>query len=94
MTTDFSKSDATPQNSASEVVHVSVFGSDDVKRPSLTPGHTVGQYLSDAGFAVEKGQTVSLNGQPVTDPNNTVVESNPGTVNAIVVTSRVANGRH
>lgn len=91
MTTDMTKGTA-PQDSTPEVVHVSVFGSNDVKRPQLTAGHTVGQYLSDAGVTVQKGQSISLNGSPTT--TDTVVESNPGTVNAIVVTSRVANGRH
>lgn len=89
MTTDLNKG-TTPQDSTPEVVHVSAYLSNDVKRPNFTAGHTVGQYLTDAGFTVERGQSVSLNGEPTTV--DTVVESNPGTVNAIVVTSRVANG--
>lgn len=90
MTTNMTK-DQTPQDSTPEIVRVSVFGSDDVKRQPFTAGHTVGQYLNEADITVERGQTVSLNGQQVA--LDTVVESNPATVNAIVVTSRVANGR-
>lgn len=90
MTTDMSKRDTTPKDSAPEVVNVSAYLSNDVKHPGFIAGHTVGQYLSDAGFTVEKGQTVSLNSEPTT--LDTVVESNPDAVNTIIVTSRVANG--
>lgn len=91
MTTDMSKNAAAPKDSVPEVVHVSAFGG-DVKRSNFSAGHTVDQYLNDAGITVDQGQTVSLNGSPTT--LDTVVESNPGTVNAIVVTNKVANGRH
>ena len=89
MTTNLGKNE--PSDSTPEVVHVSVFGSDDVQRQPFTAGRTVGQYLANAGITVERGQTVSLNGQTTT--LDTIVESSPDTVNAIVVTSRVANGR-
>lgn len=54
-----------PQDQASRVVRVTVFGGETTEVP-LVSGQNVGHFLTGADVAVADGQGVTLNGQPAT----------------------------
>lgn len=74
------------ETSTAGVVEISVMGGDDYKL-DFVKDKTVGEYLNDAGIDVADGQSVSLNGEKISDFSQMVSPEGQ-----IVVASQVANG--
>lgn len=78
---DLDKDTATPA-----WAQVAVLGG-DVANIDVTEGKTIAQALEDAGVTVEHGQSVSVNGEMITDFEQPL---QPGTVVAVV--TKIRNG--
>jgi hypothetical protein len=72
--------DDTPVIETPNWVQVTVLGG-DVHNIDVTEGKTIAQALQEAGITVEKGQSITVNGQPVTDTNQAL---EAGTVVSVV----------
>ena len=67
-------------------VQVTVLGG-DVHNIDVTEGKTIAQALEEAGITVQGGQSITVNGRPVTDTNQAL---EAGTV--ISVVGKIRNG--